>query len=356
MGTEAASWTPSWDDYSSPYPSGLPELCDKGDVRAFGRVFQPAVLLPVAALGLAGNGLVLATHLAARRGPRSPTSAHLLQLALADLLLALTLPFAAAGAPGGRTPGVALCRAVFGLYSASFHAGFLFLACVSADRYLAVRRLAPSGPRPATGPARAATLAVWLLSLLLALPALLYVQDGGRDGRRRCRLVFPQGPARALQGASGVAQLALGFGLPLGVMAACYALLGRTLLAARGPERLRVLRVVAALVAAFVALQLPYSLALLLDTADLLAAREQSCSASKRRDLALLVTGGLALARCGLNPLLYAFLGPRFRRDLRRLLRDWRLRARPGPPGARRRPRPRPSSGSPPTETPSCSF
>ena len=33
------------------------------------------------------------------------------------------------------------------------------------------------------------------------------------------------------------------------------------------------------------------------------------------------MTGGLALARCGLNPVLYAFLGLRFRQDLRRLLR-----------------------------------
>ncbi|XP_038610186.1 C-C chemokine receptor type 10 [Tachyglossus aculeatus] len=342
----AASWTPPWEYYASLYPSGLPEPCDRGSVRAFGRVFQPAVLLPVAALGLAGNGLVVATHLAARRrrggggGPRSPTSAHLLQLALADLLLALSLPFGAAGALGGWAPAASLCRAVLGLYSASFHAGFLFLACVSADRYLAVRRLAPAAGgrrRRGPGPARAATLAVWLLALLLALPALLFARDGGGA----CRLVFPEGPAQALKGASGLAQLALGFGLPLGVMVACYALLGRTLLAAQGPGRLRVLRVVVALVAAFVALQLPYSLALLLDTADVLAARERGCPASDRQAVALLVTSGLALARCGLNPLLYAFLGGRFRRDLRRLLRDC---------GARRRPRL--SSSSPPTETP----
>uniref|UniRef100_G3TS26 C-C chemokine receptor type 10 n=1 Tax=Loxodonta africana TaxID=9785 RepID=G3TS26_LOXAF len=350
MGTEPAeqvSWGPYSGDDDEAYSSEpLPELCYKADVQAFSRAFQPSVSLTVAALGLAGNGLVLATHLAARRVARSPTSAHLLQLALADLLLALTLPFAAVGTLQGWSLGSATCRAISGLYSASFHAGFLFLACISADRYVATS---------APGQAHLVSAVVWLLSLLLALPALLFSRDGHREGQRRCRLIFPEGLTQTVKGASAVAQVALGFALPLSVMAACYALLGRTLLAARGLERRRALRVVVALVAAFVVLQLPYSLALLLDTADLLAARELSCPASKRKDLALLVTGALALARCGLNPVLYAFLGLRFRQDLRRLLRGGGCSPGPHPRGRCPR-RPRLSSCSAPTETHSLSF
>nr|XP_058140986.1 LOW QUALITY PROTEIN: C-C chemokine receptor type 10 [Dasypus novemcinctus] len=357
-GTEPAeqvSWGPYSGDYEAYSSEPLPELCYKADVQAFSRAFQPTVSLTVAALGLAGNGLVLATHLAARSAARSPTSAHLLQLALADLLLALTLPFAAAGALQGWSLGSATCRAISGLYSASFNAGFLFLACISADRYVAIARALPAGPRTsASGRARLVTVMVWLLSLLLALPALLFSRDRQRDGQRRCRLVFPESLTQTVKGGSALAQVALGFALPLGVMAACYALLGRTLLAARGPERRRALRVVVALVAAFVVLQMPYSLALLLDTADLLGARERSCPASKRKDLALLVTGGLALARCGLNPVLYAFLGLRFRQDLRRLLRGGGCSPGPRPRGRCPRP-PRLSSCSAPTETHSFS-
>ncbi|KAM5149850.1 C-C chemokine receptor type 10 [Callospermophilus lateralis] len=355
--TEQVSWGPYSGDGDEVYSAEpLPEICYKADVQAFSRAFQPSVSLTVAALGLAGNGLVLATHLAARRTARSPTSAHLLQLALADLLLALTLPFAAAGALQGWSLGSATCRAISGLYSASFHAGFLFLACISADRYVAIARALPAGQRPST-PSRThlVSVLVWLLSLLLALPALLFSRDGQREGQRRCRLIFPEGLTQTVKGASAMAQVVLGFALPLGVMAVCYALLGRTLLAARGPERRRALRVVVALVAAFVVLQLPYSLALLLDTADLLAARERSCPASKRKDLALLVTGGLALARCGLNPVLYAFLGLRFRQDLRRLLRGGSCSPRLQPRGRCPR-RPRLSSCSAPTETHSFSW
>ncbi|XP_029402222.1 C-C chemokine receptor type 10 [Mus pahari] len=357
MPTEGVSWGPYSGYDEEAYSAGpLPELCYKADVQAFSRAFQPSVSLMVAVLGLAGNGLVLATHLAARRTTRSPTSVHLLQLALADLLLALTLPFAAAGALRGWNLGSTTCRAISGLYSASFHAGFLFLACISADRYVAITRALPAGQRPST-PSRAhlVSVFVWLLSLFLALPALLFSQDGPREGQRRCRLIFPESLTQTVKGASAVAQVVLGFALPLGVMVACYALLGRTLLAARGPERRRALRVVVALVVAFVVLQLPYSLALLLDTADLLAARERSCSSSKRKDLALLVTGGLTLVRCSLNPVLYAFLGLRFRRDLRRLLQGGGCSPKPIPRGRCPR-RLRLSSCSAPTETHSLSW
>ena len=62
------SWGPySGDDEEAYSVEPLPELCYKADVQAFSRAFQPSVSLTVAALGLAGNGLVLATHLAARR-------------------------------------------------------------------------------------------------------------------------------------------------------------------------------------------------------------------------------------------------------------------------------------------------
>ena len=60
----------------------------------------------------------------------------------------------------------------------------------------------------------------------------------------------------------------------------------------------------------------------LLDTAELLASWELSCAQSRRKDLALLVTSGLASLRCCLNPLLYAFLGQRFRRELWLLASD----------------------------------
>ncbi|XP_004685002.1 PREDICTED: C-C chemokine receptor type 10 isoform X2 [Condylura cristata] len=339
MGTESTqqvSWGPySGEDKQAYSAEPLPEFCDKEDVRAFREVFLLTVTLMAAGPGLIGNSLVLATHLAAQKATtRSPSSAHLLQLALADLFFALSLFFAALEPRLGRPLGTATCAAIWGLYTASFYAGFFFLALISINRYIVftkTRREVYS-----LGVAHFISVSVWLVSLLLALPAAIYSRNRQREGRWFCSLVFPESHAQTVKGISAVAQASLGFPLPLGIMMACYLVLGRTLLAARGPARQRALRVVVALVAAFVMLQLPYSLVLLWDTADLLAGRERSCPSSKRKDVALVVTGGLAFLRCAVNPVLYAFLGLRFRQELRRLLTPQSLRRLLTPQSLRR--------------------
>ncbi|XP_065278881.1 C-C chemokine receptor type 10 [Emys orbicularis] len=308
------------------YPEGvspLPELCEKGSVQSFARTYQPAVYLLLSALGVAGNGLVLLTH-ARYRQAHSVTDVCLLHLAVADLLLLLTLPFAVAGVLQGWLLGTDACRTLQGFYALNFYSGFLFLTCISVDRYMAIVR-APAAcrlrPRARCYGWLAAGLA-WLLSTLLALPQFVYSRAEGHQERQLCRVLFPAGVSKAAKGATNLAQVILGFVLPFLVMASCYAAVARTLLAARSFQRHKALRVILALVLVFVALQLPYSLVVLLDTADILGSREMSCAQSRRKDLALVVTSGLAFARCCLNPVLYAFVGVRFRKELRLLASD----------------------------------
>ncbi|XP_025900376.1 C-C chemokine receptor type 10 [Nothoprocta perdicaria] len=301
----------------------LPELCEKEAVQGFARTYQPAVYLLLSLLGAAGNGLVLLTHTRYRRA-QSITDICLLHLALSDLLLLLTLPFAVTVTLQGWAPGTASCRVLQGLYALNFYSGFLFLTCISVDRYVAIVRVPAAcrlRPRARRYGCLAAGLA-WLLASLLALPQLIYGRAEQHRGLWLCRVVFPTTVSRAARGATNLVQVVLGFAVPFLVMAGCYAAVARTLLAARGAQPHRALRVLPALVLVFVALQLPHSLAVLLDTAELLAAWEATCAQSRRKDLALLVTGGLACLRCCLNPLLYAFLGQRFRRELWMLAAD----------------------------------
>ncbi|XP_074834806.1 LOW QUALITY PROTEIN: C-C chemokine receptor type 10 [Carettochelys insculpta] len=313
----------SGDELEPEAGSSLPELCEKGPVRGFARAYQPAAYLLLSLLGVAGNGLVLLTHARYRRA-RSVTDVCLLHLAVADLLLLLTLPFAVAGTLQGWLLGTHACRSLQGFYALNFYSGFLFLTCISVDRYMAIVR-APAAcrlrPRARCYGWLAAGLA-WLLSTLLALPQFVYAQAEWRQGHQLCRVLFPAGVSKAAQGATNLAQVLLGFVLPFLVMTCCYAAVARALLAARSFQRHKALRVTVALVLVFVALQLPHSLVVLLDTADMLGSRQMSCAQSSRKDLALVVTGGLAFARCCLNPVLYAFVGVRFRRELRQLASD----------------------------------
>ncbi|NXS87718.1 CCR9 protein, partial [Erpornis zantholeuca] len=307
----------SWEDGYSDEASMLPELCEKKAVQGFARTFQPAVYLLFLLLGTVGNGLVLLTHTRYRQ-VHSVTDVCLLHLALSDLLLLLTLPFAITDTLQGWSPGTAACKALQGFYSLNFYSGFLFLTCISVDRYVAIvqvsaaYRLRPQARRHGWLTAGLA----WLLAMLLALPQFIYSQVEQHQDLQLCRVVFPRAVSRAARVTTNLVQVVLGFAVPFLVMATCYAAVARTLLAARGAQPHRALRLLLALVLVFVALQLPHSLMVLLDAAELLASWEMSCAQSHRKDLALLVTSGLAYLRCCLNPLLYAFFGQRFRREL----------------------------------------
>ncbi|XP_038241657.1 C-C chemokine receptor type 10 [Dermochelys coriacea] len=316
-----------YEDEDGLFPDGgsfLPEMCEKGPVQDFARTYQPAAYLLLSLLGVAGNGLVLLTH-ARYRQARSVTDVCLLHLAVADLLLMLTsLPFAVAGVLQGWPLGTNACQTLQGFYALNFYSGFLFLTCISVDRYMTiVRAQVACRLRPrARCYGWLATGLAWLLSTLLALPQFVYSQAKQYQGRELCRVLFPASISKAARGATNLAQVILGFMLPFLVMASCYMAVARTLLAARSFQRHKALRVVLALVLVFVVLQLPYSLVVLLDTADMLGSREMSCAQSRHKDLALVVTNGLAFARCCLNPVLYAFVGVRFRKELWLLASD----------------------------------
>ncbi|NXN84350.1 CCR10 protein, partial [Bombycilla garrulus] len=318
----ATAYLYPWEDGYSGEANMLPELCEKQAVQGFARTFQPAVYLLLSLLGTAGNGLVLLTHTRYRQA-HSVTDVCLLHLALSDLLLLLTLPFAIADTLQGWTSGTAACKALQGLYALNFYSGFLFLTCISVDRYMAIVRVPAAWRRPRARRHGWLTAGLaWLLAMLLALPQFIYSQAEQHQDFRLCRVVFPRVVSRAALGVTNLVQVVLGFVVPSVVMTTCYAAVARTLLAARGAQPCRAVRVLLALVLVFVLLQLPHSLMVLLDAAEQLASWEMSCAQSRRKDLALLVTGGLAYLRCCLNPLLYAFLGQRFRRELWLLASD----------------------------------
>ena len=120
-----------------------------------------------------------------------------------------------------------------------------------------------------------------------------------------------------------VAQMVVGFLIPLVAMSFCYLVIIRTLLQARNFERNKAIKVIIAVVVVFVAFQLPYNGVVLAQTvANFNITSGTSCELSKQLNIAYDVTYSLACVRCCVNPFLYAFIGVKFRSDLFKLFKD----------------------------------
>ncbi|XP_053737954.1 C-C chemokine receptor type 6a [Synchiropus splendidus] len=283
-------------------------------------------------LGLVGNGLVVATY-ALYRESKTMTDIFLLNVALADLLFVATLPLLVHSELSSWTAGQLTCKLVRGGYSVGLFSGTLLLACVSADRYVAIVLLRRSALLRSGRRSCVVCAGVWALSLLLSVPTFLYyhryVPSHADSGAHYiCEFLFPdENVARRAKVAVPSVQLVAGFFLPLLLMLFCYSAVVLTLQRTRSSQRHRALWLVLAVVVVFVVCHLPYNLLLLYDTVSLPLTLE--CHTLELLQIARTLTQTLAYLHCCLNPFLYAFMGVRFRGHFRRIVQDLWTRTKP---------------------------
>ncbi|KAB0380088.1 C-X-C chemokine receptor type 2-like [Muntiacus reevesi] len=269
-------------------------------------------------LSLLGNSLVMLVILYSRVG-RSVTDVYLLNLAMADLLFAMTLPIWAASKAKGWIFGTPLCKVVSLLKEVNFYSGILLLACISMDRYLAIVHATRTLTQKRHW-VKFICLGIWALSVILALPififrrtihppyssAVCYEDLGANTTKWRMVMrVLPQ---------------TFGFLLPLLVMLFCYGLTLRTLFSAQMGQKHRAMRVIFAVVLVFLLCWLPYNLVLVMDTLMRLHVIPETCQ--RRNDIgrALDATEILGFLHSCLNPLIYVFIGQKFRHGLLKIM------------------------------------
>lgn len=310
-----------YNSYSMDYEN-FTEPCTKDDVRKFRATFLPAIYSFVCLVGLAGNSLVIVTYIYFKR-LKSMTDIYLLNLALADILFLLTLPFWAVSAAKYWIFKAFACKAVHFIGRMSFFSGMLLLLSISVDRYFAIVQASTAHRLRSQRvfASKVTCLAVWMLAFILSIPELVHrdVYQPVYELHPRCTI--RTGNLLAFSTVVRVSQMFFGFLVPLLVMTFCYWIIIRTLLQTRSFEKYRAIKVLVAVVIVFVAFQLPYNSIILAETITAFNHTSVQCGAVKRLDIANDVTYSLACLRCCLNPFLYAFIGVRFRNDLLRLLR-----------------------------------
>ncbi|MEQ2265673.1 hypothetical protein XENORESO_010881 [Xenotaenia resolanae] len=297
------------DDYKESAPC-------KMHVPGFNTLVLMVVYIIVFVFSLMGNSVVVYVVCSMSKG-RTSTDIYLMHLALADLLFCSTLPLWAIESHFGWIFGNFPCKLFSGFQEASVYSGVFLLACISVDRYFAiVRATRVLSSRHLL--VKVVCGVVWLTSGLLSLPVAIkrekiFAPDLNQD---ICYDNLTSESSDQWRVNIRVLRHTLGFFLPLVVMTICYSWTVVTLFNTRSQQKHKAMRVILAVVLAFVFCWLPYNITVLIDSLFRGGTLTETCEARYRVETTLEVTKVFAFMHCMVNPVLYAFIGQKFRNEL----------------------------------------
>lgn len=274
----------------------------------------------VCAVGLCGNALVIYVILRYAK-MKTVTNIYILNLAVADVLFMLGLPFIAIQLALVHWPfGPVLCRVVMTVDSLNQFTSIFCLMVMSIDRYLAVVHPIKSTKWRKPRTAKTINVAVWGASLMVNLPIVIYSGIITKHDGCFCTIVWPE-PEEAYYTAFMIYTFILGFFLPLLVISLCYIFIIAKVKSSgirvgstkRKRSERRVTRMVSIVVAVFVLCWLPFYVFNVTSVTGTV-----STTPVLRSTFAFVVVLGYANS-CA-NPILYAFLSENFKKSFQNVL------------------------------------
>ncbi|KAG5852461.1 hypothetical protein ANANG_G00062650 [Anguilla anguilla] len=310
------------DDNSTESGSGLLEVylaepCDRTHNTGFQKIFLPTIYGMIFALGAVGNGLVV-TVMGYQKKSRTMTDKYRLHLSVADLLFVLTLPFWAVDSVSSWYFGSFLCVAVHMIYTVNLYSSVLILAFISLDRYLAVVRATNSQAPRRLLAERVIYVGVWLPAALLTVPDLVFAKARDVGSRTVCERIYPHGSSSIWRAIFNFQHIFVGFVIPGLIILTCYCIIiSRLSQGSKGQLKRRALKTTVILILCFFSCWLPYCTGIFVDTLAMLNVIPYSCTLEQSLVTWITITEALAYFHCCLNPILYAFLGVKFKKSAR---------------------------------------
>ncbi|XP_014015604.1 C-C chemokine receptor type 5-like [Salmo salar] len=282
--------------------------------NAHGASFLPVLYSLFFILGFLGNVLVLWVILLRVR-LRSMTDVCLLNLALADLLLVCSLPFLAHHARHQWVFGDVMCKVVLSAYHVGFYSGIFFITLMSVDRYLAIVHAVYAMRARTRKYGAIAAVVTWLAGFLASFPEALFLKVEKNNEKENCRPVY-DGHSWGIFAL--FKRIIFGLLIPLIIMGFCYTQIVRRLLSAPSSKK-QAIRLILIVVVVFFCCWTPYNMTSFFKALEL-SEVYSSCESSKAIRLTLQITEAMAYSHSCLNPILYVFVGQKFRRPLIRLI------------------------------------
>ncbi|XP_042350393.1 C-X-C chemokine receptor type 4-like [Plectropomus leopardus] len=328
--------TDNMSDESGDFDMDFQEPCGTTPNSNFNKIFLPTVYGIICFLGVIGNGLVVFV-MGFQKKVKTMTDKYRLHLSVADLLFVITLPFWAVDAASSWNFGGFLCVTVHMIYTLNLYSSVLILAFISLDRYLAVVHATNSQAKRKLLATRVIYLGVWLPAAVLTVPDLVFArtQDTGSskylffdesmetaDSRIICQRIYPEESSLTWTVVFHFQHILVGFILPGLVILICYCIIITKLSQGSRGQTLKkkALKTTVILIVCFFSCWLPYCVGIFLNTLIMLNVVSPSCEMDQALVKWISITEALAYFHCCLNPILYAFLGVKFKKSARSAL------------------------------------
>jgi hypothetical protein len=234
----------------------------------------------------------------------------------------LSLPFWGYYAAEQWVFGLGLCKVISWTYLVGFYSGIFFITLMSIDRYLAIVHAVFSLKARTVTYGLITSLATWSVAIFASLPGLLFSTSYTERNHTYCKTRYSVN-STTWKVLSSLEINILGLVIPLGIMLFCYSMIIRTLQHCKNEKKSKAVKMIFAVVVLFLGFWTPYNVVLFL---EMLVELEvlQDCTLERYLDYAIQATETLAFVHCCLNPVIYFFLGEKFRKYIVQLFKTCR--------------------------------
>ncbi|XP_004676302.1 PREDICTED: chemokine XC receptor 1 [Condylura cristata] len=265
----------------------------------------------VCLLSLVGNSLVL-WILVKYESLESLTNIFILNLCLSDLLFSFILPFLILDYYEGNNLvlGDFTCKLISLIFSISLYSSIFFMTIMTVHRYESIVNPLSSLRVPTLKFRMVVTAVVWIASIVSSIPDAMFHKalEKGCHFSEDMWLNY------------STFQHNIIFLFSLAFVLFCYMEILKILLRSRSRRRNRTVRLIFIIVVAYFLSWAPYNMVMFIQTQKHLDIMK-NCDTKKQIDYALIICRSIAFSHCCFNPVLYVFVGIKFRSHLKSLIK-----------------------------------
>ncbi|KAJ0065873.1 hypothetical protein NL108_000110 [Boleophthalmus pectinirostris] len=274
---------------------------------------QPALLYILFTFGVLGNAMVLWV-LFRHIKLKTVTDVCLLNLASSDLIMAASLPLWAT-----NSQSLISCKVITAVYQLGLYSGTLFVTFMSVDRYLAIVHAVAAMKARSLHYGIIISIIIWIISLAMAIPQVIFASVEEDDTSVKCGPRYPNESVNFWKKFRNFSENIVNLFVCLPIMLFCYVKILMVLSKARNSNRYKAVKLILIIVCMFVVCWVPYNIIVFLQTLQIYEILN-SCLNTQKINTAIVVSQILALLHCCVNPIIYAFVGEKFRKSMSNVL------------------------------------